>query len=105
MLKFKRKFRRLNVNLLKRIYQPNYSYPHSRDISRDFPQETEVVAALLRGFNYLYKISVYQIKFDGSQASCPIGTTIQYMIGQEVATDTCRIKNGPMYMQDYRTLM
>jgi hypothetical protein len=33
------------------------------------------MAALLRGFNYIYKDSVYQIKFDGSQASCPIGTT------------------------------
>jgi hypothetical protein len=32
-----------------------------------------VVAALHRGFNYLYKISVYQIKFDWSQACCPIG--------------------------------
>jgi hypothetical protein len=45
------------------------------NISRDFPQESEVVAALIRDFNYLYKVSVYQIKFDGSQASCPIGTT------------------------------
>ena len=35
-----------------------------------------MVAALLREFNYLYKVSVYQIKFDGSQASCPIGTTL-----------------------------
>jgi hypothetical protein len=32
-----------------------------------------VVATLLRGFSYLYKVSVYQIKFDGSQAF-PIGT-------------------------------
>ena len=64
------------VNLLKRFYQPNYSFPKSRDnISRDFPQESEVVAVLLKGYNYLYKVSVYQIKFDWSQASCPIGTT------------------------------
>ena len=33
-----------------------------------------MVAALLRGFNYLYKVSVYQIKFHWNQASCPIGT-------------------------------
>ena len=35
-----------------------------------------MVAALLRDFSYLYKVSVYQIKFDGSQACCPIGTTV-----------------------------
>jgi hypothetical protein len=35
-----------------------------------------VVAVLLRGYNYLYKVSIYQIKFDWSQASCPKGTTV-----------------------------
>ena len=69
------------LNLLKRIYQPNYSFPKSRDnISPDFPQETEVVAALLRGFSYLYKVSVYQIKFDWNEDSCPIGTTLTHSL-------------------------
>jgi hypothetical protein len=62
------------VHLLKRINRLNYSFPKSRE--NNFPQDSEVVAALLRGFNYLYKVSVYQIKFDWSQASRPIGTTI-----------------------------
>ena len=39
-----------------------------------------MVATLLRGFNYLYKVSVYQIKFDWSQASCPIGTTEHWQL-------------------------
>jgi hypothetical protein len=64
-------------NLLKWIKQLNYSFPKfHNNISRDFPQVSEVVTALLRDFSYLYKVSVYQIKFDGSQASCPIGATI-----------------------------
>jgi len=62
--------------LLKRINRLNYSFPKSSDnIIHDLPQESEVVAALLRGFNYLYKVCVDQIKFDWSQASCPIGAT------------------------------
>jgi len=68
------------VNLLKGINRLNCSFPKSRDnISRYFSQDSEVVAALLGGFNYLYKVSVYQIKFDWSQASCPIGTTHTYI--------------------------
>jgi len=62
--------------LLKRINQLNYSFPKTRvNISRDFPQESEVVAALHRDLSYLYRFSVYQIKFNGSQASCLIDTT------------------------------
>jgi hypothetical protein len=45
------------VNLLKRINLPNCSFPKFRDnISRDFPQESEVVAALLRRFDYLINL-------------------------------------------------
>ena len=34
-----------------------------------------MVAALLRDFSYLYKVSVYQIECDDSQVPYPIGTT------------------------------
>jgi hypothetical protein len=73
-------------NLLKRIYYWSYSFPKSRNnISRDFPQESEVMTVLLRDFSYLYKVGVYQIKFDGSQASCLIGTTNVYLWHQSVS--------------------
>jgi hypothetical protein len=50
------------VNLLKRIKRLNCSFSKYRgNIIRDFPHESEVVAALLESFNYLYKVNVYQI--------------------------------------------
>jgi hypothetical protein len=72
-------------NLLKQFNQLNYSFPKSRNkISCGFPQETEVVAALLRDFIYLYKISVYQLKFNGGQAPYPIGATLWLKIKKDV---------------------
>jgi hypothetical protein len=50
-----------------------------------------VVSALLRGYNYLYKVSVYQIKFDWSQASCPIGTTVVVVV--TIATAVVAVYN------------
>jgi hypothetical protein len=38
------------------------------------------VAALFRDFSYHYKVSVYQIQFDGRQAPCQIGTTIVVVV-------------------------
>ena len=37
-----------------------------------------MVAALLRNFRALYKVSVYQVKFDGGQAPFPVA---RYKIG------------------------
>jgi hypothetical protein len=89
-------------NLLKRFYQPKRSFPKSRDnISREFSSGTEMVAALVRDFNYLYKVSVYQIKFDSSQAPCSIGTTVVIPIKLEFSASVGFIHKESVMMRGH----